>query len=371
MGFPVKFTLWSIIFLTLSACASLPRGAALQKDVLQSVNHGTDDFAVFPVTREVVAVVGAWPTPSPKRHGWLKASHGSVAQIIRPGDRLDAHVWDTGENALLTTTEQRTAQLPTLRVSERGTIFLPYVGNIKVSGRSPDSARALVQRKLEEVVPSVQVHLTMAEGRGNSIDLVTGVRRPGNISLPDQNFTVLAAISEGGGVAETLKNPQVKLLRGTKTYATSLHHLFDDPGLDARLRGGDKLLVEPDPRYFLALGAAGKEAQIPFNRDDISALDALALMGGIQDNRADPKGILVLRQYSPKDAQRVEGPGNTRVVFTIDLTTSDGLFSAGNFHIQSRDLVLATESPVTNTRTVLGLVGSVFGLVSAANSVSN
>ena len=80
------------------------------------------------------------------------------------------------------------ATLPSIRVSERGTIFVPYVGKVQVAGRTPDSARALIQRQLEAIEPSAQVQLSMAEGRANSIDLVGGVNSPGNIVMPDQNF---------------------------------------------------------------------------------------------------------------------------------------------------------------------------------------
>ena len=56
------------------------------------------------------------------------------------------------------------------------------------------------------------------------------------------------------------------------------------------------------------------------------------------------------------------GPERERMVFAIDLTTADGLFSAGGFGIQHRDLVLVTESPVTTTQTVFGLIGAALGL---------
>ena len=57
------------------------------------------------------------------------------------------------------------------------------------------------------------------------------------------------------------------------------------------------------------------------------------------------------------------------MVFTIDLTTADGLFSAGQFRIQPGDLVYGTESPVTQARTIFGLIGSAFGVVNTAASL--
>ena len=98
-------------------------------------------------------------------------------------------------------------------------------------------------------------------------------------------------------------------------------------------------------------------------------MDALSIVGGVNDNRGDLQGILILREY-PNSAVRpgVRGPRETRVVFTIDLTSSDGLFSARNFNIQNKDLVLVTESPINNTRTILGLIGSAFGLATAISN---
>ena len=47
---------------------------------------------------------------------------------------------------------------------------------------------------------------------------------------------------------------------------------------------------------------------------------------------------------------------------------SRGLFSARNFFINSGDLVLATESPVSSVSVVAGLVGSAFGLINAVTN---
>lgn len=358
-----------LICLGLAGCGALPRGAAIESEILKGSQEETADFAVYPVTRDMLPTITEWPSTGIRHLSWVSASRGSTAQVIASGDTLDVFIWDSGENSLLTAPDQRVADLRGMRVSESGHIFVPYVGRIKVSGRTPDSARQLVQRQLEDIVPSAQVQLQMTEGRTNSVDLVGGVNAPGAIKMPNQNFSVLGAISAGGGVKTDLANPQVKLVRGSKVYQTSVSRLYENPKLDTRLRGGDKLIVEEDRRYFLSLGAAGRETQIKFNRDTLTALDALALMGGVNDNRADPQGILILREY-PASAvnSNAPGPDQTRVVFTLDLTSSDGLFSAKNFVVNSGDVVLATESPVTNARTIFGLIGSAFGVLNIVNN---
>ncbi|WP_298858742.1 polysaccharide biosynthesis/export family protein [uncultured Sulfitobacter sp.] len=359
-----KYILCIALVAALSACGTLPRGAAIQAEITRGADQPEADFAVYPVSKAFLPSVAAWPSTGERHYSWIGHSHGSNAQIIRPGDMLNVIIWDSAENSLLMAPGQRSVDLSNMRVASNGTIFIPYVGTVRVADRSPDNARQTLQRQLETIAPGAQVQLSMSEGRTNSIDIVGGVRSPGNIKMPDQNFSVLAAISAAGGVEAALTNPRVKLVRGHKTYRTSLNRLQDNPKLDTRLVGGDQLIVENDKRYFLSLGAAGAESQFPFNRDQISALDALSLIGGVDDNRANPKGVLILREYpaSALDAGQ-RGPRQQRVVFTIDLTTSDGLFSARNFFINSGDLVLATESPVSSARVVVGLIGSAFGLI--------
>ena len=46
-----------------------------------------------------------------------------------------------------------------------------------------------------------------------------------------------------------------------RTPTEPMERLLADPSLDTTLRGGDKIYVEKDERYFLSLGATGREAQ--------------------------------------------------------------------------------------------------------------
>ena len=107
-------------------------------------------------------------------------------------------------------------------------------------------------------------------------------------------------------------------------------------------------------------------------RDQISAMDAVSIMGGLQDSKADPKGILILREYPASAVSSgVRGPRQTRVVFTVDLTTADGLFSARNFQINPGDLLIATESPVKSALTISNIVGNIFGIFSRGAGLVN
>ncbi len=352
----------------LAACG-LPRSAGVEREIVGGAGDADAQFALYPVTRSFLPTLEEWPVVGEAGLSWITASPGSRQQIISPGDTVTITVWDSNENSLLTSDEQRFVPLDGIRVAANGTIFMPYIGSTRISGMTPQAARERLQTELEEIVPSAQVQLAMDAGRYNSVDLVGGVTAPGNYPMPDLSYTVLSLISEGGGVNPALNNPQIRLMRHGQIYGTSISRLYSEPHLDTRLHGGDRVIVENDDRYFLSLGAASSQAQHAFPQDIVSALDAISIIGGVNSSRADPEGILILREY-PNEALRpgMRGPRQEQVVFTLDLTTADGLFSARNFRIQSGDLVLATESPVNSVQTVFSLVGSVFGL---ANTASN
>ncbi|WP_327794020.1 polysaccharide biosynthesis/export family protein [Harenicola maris] len=304
-----------------------------------------------------------------RTYGWLSHSHEPAELRISPFDAVDLIIWDSEDNSLLTAPGQKLVAIEGIKVSASGSIFVPYLGNQRIAGKTPEAARRQLEREMIQIVPSAQVQLNITPGSRSSVSLVSGVTAPGPVQLPEGHFTVLNLIAQGGGASTALRNPHVRLIRAGKTYRISMAKMLANPSLDSIVKGGDKVTVEADQRYFRALGASGTEELIYFEQDRVSALDAMSLIGGIQDARADPKGVLILREYGA-NAVRSDGsgPSNSRTVFTIDLTTADGLFSAGNFYIHPQDTVLVTESPVNNARTIFSLIGSTFGV---ANQINN
>lgn len=354
--------------LALMAC-STPRGAGLQSEIL-AADGAVDaqgapvyDFAVFALTRANIHTFNHWPNLGANRLGWIKRQPQPASLIIASGDLLSIVIWDAEESSLLIGSGQRSVQLQNTPVSSTGRIFIPFVGQMRVAGMSSETARDRIEERLKETIPSAQVQLSVEPGRANTANLVSGVGAPGVYPLPDRDFTLLSLLSQGGGVRSDLNNPQVRLLRGSKSYRTSLARVYEDPALDTTLQGGDRVIVEPDTRSFLSLGATGSEARHEFIKDKMTVLDAMAIVGGVSDARADPQGVLILRNY-PAHTVRTDGSGphKDRVVFTIDLTSADGLFSAGEFALMPDDLVYATESPMNAAVAILGLIGSVVGL---------
>lgn len=343
----------------------------MEREILEVVQGETADFAVYTVTRAFLPMVAEWPTTGERHLNWIPTSGGARTQVIATGDQLRLTVWDSADDSLLAN-GSGTRVIEALTVAPDGTIFIPYVGNVRISGMTAQLARQRLQEEIDVIAPSAQVQIEVVEGRTNSVDLVGGVGSPGRLPMPDRNYTVLNAIADAGGVRPGMDNPQIRLIRAGSIYGTSIDRLFAEPGLDTLLVGGDRVIVEDDRRYFLSLGAAGEQNQHAFPQDRVTALDAMAIIGGVESSRGDPGGVLILREY-PSSAVRSDarGPDQSRVVFALDMTTADGLFSARNFRINPGDVVLVTESPVTGVRTILGLVGSAFGVVGAASNAAN
>ncbi len=369
----VKLILALMAFTLVSAC-TLPRGAALRSEIVKESEQEDPTFAVVPVTRATVPYVAKWPvTGWSGSYHWIGATRAPKSNIIAAGDTIDLVIWDNQENSLITPTDAKAVTMNGLRVSANGTIFVPYVYDVVVRGLTPDEARERIQSQLEPIVPSAQVQLSATSGQDNSVDLVGGVNAPGSFPMPSRDFSILSLIALGGGISPNIENPLVRLQRSGTTYAIRAESLFENASNNTTLRGGDKVIVEDDTRTFMALGATGTESLITFPKEHITAMEALSLIGGISDNRANPKGILILREYSPRHlrADGLNGPSRQQVIFTLDLTTADGLFAARNLAVNPDDTVLATESPVTTVRTIAELFGTFVGFGTTVNNASS
>jgi polysaccharide export outer membrane protein len=353
----------------LAACAT-PRGAGLSSEILKAEDPENMSFAVVPVTRDNLASLGKWPmTGGEAGHHWIGARQGPASAVIRPGDRISLTIWDSQENSLLAAEAEKAVNMVDLVVSPAGSIFVPYLDEVVVNGQTPDQARRQIQEALAPIVPSAQVQLAMEPGLQNSVDLVSGVAKPGSYPLPDRNYSILSLIALGGGIDKSMRNPVVRLIRGGQRYEIPAEKLLSIPSLNVTLRGGDKVLVEQDRRYFTALGATGTQSLIHFEQQEITAIETLSMIGGLEASRADPKGVLILREY-PAAALRADGtgPSHQQVVFTFDLTRAEGLFAARSFRINPKDTVLVTEASLVATRNILGLVGTLLGLANTVTS---
>jgi polysaccharide export outer membrane protein len=100
-----------------------------------------------------------------------------------------------------------------------------------------------------------------------------------------------------------------------------------------------------------------------FDTQTISAIEALAMAGGLDPLRADPKGVFIFRDELPEVASAILGGtpvvGDQRFVYVLDLTRPMGMFEARDFKIRDGDTIFVTEaSSVLWARQIAALTGS-------------
>lgn len=342
----------SLAFVAALAGCDTPQSTPYVAQVISGADTPAADFGLVPVNATTLPMIAKWPSQPPvtPTAGWLPTGGGIDADFVVAGDILHLGLFNNEQNSLLTVPGEKFVKLPDLEVNPSGSLFLPYVGEVHVGGLTVDQARQTIQDKLLKVMPSVQVTLIHKPGPNNSVQVLSGLPQPGFVPLPNHAFTVLDAISARGGIANSMPNPQVHVARGGKLYGIAFSQLMEHPRLDAALHPGDRIYVVPDKRYFLSMGQSAKVAQIPFPDAKVDALQAVSLIGGLKDNLADAKGVLVLRDYQPGAVRKdSSGPNHQRMIFAFNLLSADGLFSAGKFQIQNKDVVLVTQSPLVNS----------------------
>jgi polysaccharide export outer membrane protein len=183
----------------LTGCEQPPRGAAFEREIVAVAEGEAADFAVYAVDRALLVSLADGPSTGERRMRWIPTSGSARTQVIAPGGESRITIWDSNENALLSSDGQRQVQIEALSVASDGSVFVPCVGNTEVSGLTLQLAREHLQDEMDMVVPSAQVQLTLVEGRKNSVDLVGGggMSAPGAYRLPDRNYTILNLLAAG------------------------------------------------------------------------------------------------------------------------------------------------------------------------------
>lgn len=368
----IRFLFLVVGVAALTGCA-LPRGAAVQSEILKEQRSENPSFQLVEVTRELTPLLAKWPQSGDyAKFRWFGADHGPDSSAINTGDTVNIVVWDSEENSLLTGLDGTAAKIPPQTVSASGRIFLPYVGEVSVRGLTPSSARVRLQSRFEQIQPSAQVQLSVTPGRNNSVDVVGGVAAPGRYPLESRNTKILGVIAQSGGVSSALRNPIIRLQRGGRTYQTRVSSVLENANRNVRVVGGDQIVVVEDERSFTSLGATGAQKVIYFEKERMTVMEALSSTNGLNAGTANPEGVLILRDYQPRDLKPgLAGPNKQQVVFSFDLTSADGLFSARQFYIQPDDTLYATESPINSARTIIGLFGTIIGVTGSVNNVAN
>lgn len=294
------------------------------------------------------------------------------SDTIRPGDILGLTIWENVDDGLLAGEAQSSTILEEVQVDGAGFIFVPYAGRIRAAGNSPDAIRRIITKRLEEQTPDPQVQVRRVAGDGSTVSLIGSVGAQGVYAIERPTRTLATMMARAGGVTITPEIAQITVIRGDMRSRIWFQDLYNNPELDIALRGGDRIFVEEDTRAFTALGATGGQARVPFQSQDLSALEAIAQVGGLQSATADPTGIFVFRNEPAEIANSVLGRndlvGAQRMIYVLDLTQPNGMFQARDFVIRDDDTIYVTEAPYAQfTKVLSALTGPLTSIDSAAS----
>ena len=296
------------------------------------------------------------------------------SDTIRPGDVLGITIYENVDDPLLGVEGAPATVLEEVQVDGSGFIFIPYAGRIKAAGNTPDAIRRIITNKLGEQTPDPQVEVRRAAGDGSTVSLIGSIGAQGVYPIERPTRTLGTMLARAGGVTIAPELAQVTVVRGNVHDKIWFQDLYNNPKLDIALRGGDKILVEEDTRSFTALGATGGQAQVPFESQNLSALEGIAQVGGLNAATADPTGVFVFRNEPQEIAEQVLGrndlDGVQRMVYVLDLTQPNGMFMARDFVIRDRDTLYVTEAPFTQWSKVISAITGTAGSAAALTTAT-
>ncbi|MCH2066386.1 polysaccharide biosynthesis/export family protein [Shimia sp.] len=346
---------------TVAACNLVPRSGPNKSEIYAgSVQKEGDAFIVEVndrVSRATAVVPALGFSDSFKNAGQLGSD------TIRPGDILALTIWENVDKPLLGPEGQVAAVLEEVQVDGAGFIFVPYAGRIRAAGNTPEGIRRIISAKLEEQTPDPQVEVRRAAGDGSTVSLVGTVGAQGVYPIERPTRTLSTMLAQAGGVTIVPEIAQITVLRGRETGQIWFQDLYDNPELDIALRGGDRILVEEDTRAFTALGATGTQSRVNFFTKDLSAIEAIAQVGGLVATSSDPTGVFIFRNEADVVANNVLGrkdlDGAQRMVYVLNLTKPNGMFTARDFIVRDGDTLYVTEAPITTwNKTISAITGT-------------
>ncbi|TDK51605.1 polysaccharide biosynthesis/export family protein [Antarcticimicrobium luteum] len=358
--------------LALLASCALPRVGPNKREIFAgSVQREGDAFVVSVndrVTRATAVV------PALGFSGAFQTAGRLTSDTIRPGDILGLTIWENVDDGLLASQGTNATILDEVQVDSGGFIFVPYAGRLRAAGSTPDQLREIITERLQDQTPDPQVQVRRVAGDGSTVSLVGAVGAPGVYPIERPTRTLATMLARAGGVTVRPEVAQIVLNRGTEQGKIWFQDLYDNPSLDIALRGGDRILVEEDTRAFTALGATSSQARVQFQTQELSALEAIAQVGGLISTSSDPTGVFVFRNEPAEIAGQVLGrddlTGAQRMVYVLNLTEPNGMFVARDFVIRDDDTLYVTEAPYAQWTKTISLISGSITPVSSISSLA-
>jgi polysaccharide export outer membrane protein len=358
----------------LSSCTILP-GSGPSVGTIQSAAKATEAPYVLVNVTQGIADQLAREQSSPLSSAFGSARKQSSSQI-GIGDAVVVSIWEASNDGLFTGRQGGT-QIPEQIVSEAGTISVPYAGTIRVVGKTSQGVKEEIEKALSRMAVEPQVLVTVVKNNSNTVTVTGEVASSGRIPLMPGGARLMDVIATAGGPRIESHQLAVQITRGTRTETLPMEQLISDPRENIYVQPNDTITLIRQPRSFTVFGAAIANAALQFDESQLYLNQALAKVGGLNDERANAKGVFIYRR-EPANLVRafsqISGPmhadGSVNVIYQIDLSNPDGFFILKSFKIKNRDLVYIANSSLAEIRKFSTLISTTVSPVVQGASVA-
>ncbi|MGC8703133.1 MAG: polysaccharide biosynthesis/export family protein [Thiomonas sp.] len=293
---------------------------------------------------------------------------------VGPGDVLQVYIWEAPPAMLFTpqaltgsglsSSGTGTVTLPEQIVGNSGTVAVPFAGKIDVNGKTLSEIEAEITNRLRGKANHPQVIVRLARNNTQNITVVGNVQHSMEVPMMPGGVRLLRAIALAGGVTKPVEKTTIQISRGGRNMTLPLEAILRNPKDNIALQAGDVVTALYQPLSFTALGAIGRNGEVDFEANGISLAQALARIGGLDDNRSNPAGVFLFRMVPPDALPWPQKPttlvdGKVPTIFQFDLRDPATFFVAQSFPVENKDLIYVSDAPAADLQKVLNVVGSI------------
>lgn len=356
----------------LTSCSSLPSSGANKKEIAEVESASSLPIQVVDVDDATARRVFA--ADKRVRFADIFGGDKNSGYRVGAGDVLEVSIWEAPPATLFGSTvldprlgaaTTRVTTFPEQMVSYEGTINVPFAGAVPAAGKSPQQVEMEIARRLQGKANQPQVLVRVTRNATSNVTVVGEVAQSVRMPLTAKGERLLDAVAAAGGVRQPVGKMTVQVTRGEVVQAMALDSVIQDPKQNIVLQPGDVVTALFQPLSFTALGATGKNEEVFFEAQGITLAQALARAGGLQDQRADAKGVFIFRYEEPLvlgvagDNPPLTPDGKVPVIYRVDLKDPRSFFVAQGFPIRNKDVMYVSNAPAAELQKFLNILTSV------------